>query len=187
MCGGTLWLYFRNSWRETIMEYLIFLKCVLSFIFLVKMSLGFIIPGICLTSTSFEWWHLQTMFNLRFKCLITFEVTEAAHWTAAFLSLYIFSRACAYEMPMSLAQCCSDWSLVVHSLVVMISASQELKAVWFWWIDLHAIGPSERQMRKTERERNLNSSRGVPSSTTLPYLPPNLASQKTASWWHSDG
>ena len=55
-----------------------------------------------------------------------------------------------------------------HSLVAMISASQELKAVWFLRMDFQAIGPPERQMIKPERERNLNNSSGVPSSTVLP-------------------
>ena len=41
-------------------------------------------------------------------------------------------------------------------------------------------------MRKPERVRNLNSSRGVPSLTELPNLSPQLALQKAVSWWHSD-
>ena len=76
-------------------------------------------------------------------------------------------REYASGIPMSLAQCFSDWSSVEHSLVAMISASQELKAVWFLRIGFHAIGPPERHMRKPDREQNLNSSSGVPSSTAL--------------------
>ena len=69
---------------------------------------------------------------------------------------------------MSLAQCFSDWSSVVHSMVAMILASHELKAVWFLQIGFHVIGPPEQQMRIPEREHNLNSSSGLPSSTSLP-------------------
>ena len=36
MCVGKLWLYFRNAWRETIIEALRFMKCVLFFISFVK-------------------------------------------------------------------------------------------------------------------------------------------------------
>ena len=64
-----------------------------------------------------------------------------------------------------------------HLLMAVISASQELNAVWFWQMEFHAIGPPERQMRKPERERNLNNSSGVPSSTALTNLPPQFASQ----------
>ena len=92
MCVKTLWLYFRNAWRETIIESLRFLKCVLSFIYFVKMSLGLMIPGMWSTSTSFDWWNSRTIFYWRFRCLIPFEVTEFAHWTAALLLLYILMR-----------------------------------------------------------------------------------------------
>ena len=57
---------------------------------------------------------------------------------------------------------------MAHSLVAMISASQELKAIFFKRNDLYAIGPPERQMIKPERERNLKSYREVPSLTALP-------------------
>ena len=40
---------------------------------------------------------------------------------------------------------------------------------------------------KPDRERNLNSSRGVPSSYALTNWPPHQASQKAVSWWHYDG
>ena len=187
MCVGTLWLYFRNAWRETIIESLRFLKCVLSFISFVKISLGLIMSVICSTSTSFDWCHSRTIFYRMFRCLITFEVNEDAHWTAALLSLYILVREYASGIPISLARYFSDWISVAHLLVAMISASQELNDVWFWWIYFHTIGPPDRQMRKPERERNLNSSRGVLSSTALPNLPSQLALQKSVSWWHSDG
>ena len=42
-------------------------------------------------------------------------------------------------------------------------------------------------MRKPEKERNVNSSRGVPSSSALTNLSPQLASQKAVSWWYHDG
>ena len=177
MCVGTLLLYFRNGWRETIIEYLRFLKCVLSFISFVKISLGLIMPGMCLTSTPFNWWYYRTIFSRRFKCLMPFEVTEAAHWTVALLSLYILVREYASVIQISLARCLGDWSSVAHSLVAMISASQELNAVWFWRMYFHAIGPLEQQMRKPERERNLKNSSGVLSSTALPNWPPQFASQ----------
>ena len=43
-------------------------------------------------------------------------------------------------------------------LVAIILASQELNDVWFWWMDFQAIGPPERQMRKPEKDWNLNNS-----------------------------
>ena len=52
---GTLWLYLRNYWRETI------IACVI-FHFLCKKSIRLIMPGMCLTSTSFDWWHSRTIF-----------------------------------------------------------------------------------------------------------------------------
>ena len=87
---------------------------------------------------------------------------------------------------MSLARCFRYWSSVVQLLVAMIFYSQELRAVWFWWIDFHAIGMPERHMRKPERDQNLNSSIGVPYSSALPNWSPQLASQKSVTWWHSD-
>ena len=172
MCVETLWLYFRNSWRETIIEPLRFLKCVLSFISFVKMSLGLTMPGMWSTSTSFDWWHYRTIFSRRFRCLVPFEVTEAANWTTALLLLYILVQEYASGIPVSLARCFSDWSSVAQSLVAMISISQELKAVFFWWIDFHAIVPPDQQMRKPEGERNLNILRELPSSTELLNWPP---------------
>ena len=83
MFVGILWLHFNNALRETIIESLIFMKCVLSLISFVKMSLGLIMPGMWSTSTSFDWWNPITIFPQRFRCLIPFEVTEAAHWTEA--------------------------------------------------------------------------------------------------------
>ena len=157
MCVGTLWLYFRNAWRETIIESLRFLKCVFSFISFVKMSLVFMNPVILSTSTSFDWWHSRTIFSRTFKCLIPFEVTEFAHRTAALLSLYILVLEYSYGLPISLARCFSYWIYGAHSSVAMILASQELKELWFWRIDFHVIWPPERQMRKPEREQNLNS------------------------------
>ena len=145
--------------------------CVI-FHFLRKMSLGLIMPGMCSTSTSFNWWHSKTIFSRRFRCLMTFEVTESAYWTEALLSLYILVQEYASGIPISLAQCFSDWSLVSHLLMAMIFDSQEINAIRFWWIYLHAIGPPERQMRKLEREQNLNSSRIVLSSTVIPNLSP---------------
>ena len=186
MCVGTLWLYFRNAWRETIIESLRILKCVISFISFVKMSHRLINPGMCSTSISFHWWHSWPIFSCRFRCLITFEFTEDAHWTAALLSLYILVWEYASGITISLARCFSDWSSVVHSLVAMISASQDLNSVWFSQNYFHAIGTPERQMRKPEREQNLNSSRGVLYSTALPNWPLNLASQQGVSWCHSD-
>lgn len=53
--------------------------------------------------------------------------------------------------------------------------------------DRHAIGPPERQTRRPESERNLNSSSGVPSLTALPNWPPQQASLEAVSSWHSDG
>ena len=67
----------------------------------------------------------------RFIYLIPFEVTEAAHWTTALLWLYILVREYASRITISLARCLSDWISVAHSLVAIISASQELNAVWF--------------------------------------------------------
>ena len=156
MCAGTLWLYFRNAWRETIIESLIFLKCVLSLIYFVKMSLGLIMQEMCSTSTSFDWWHSRTIFSRRFRCLIPFEVTEAAHWTAALLSLYILVREYAYGFPILLAQCFSDWSSVAYSLVAMIYASQELNAVWFLtdWFPCHRAtrAADEKTWKRAEFE-----------------------------------
>ena len=186
ICVGTLWLYFRNSWRETIIESLIFLNCVLYLISFAKISLGLIMLGMCSTSTSFNWWHYRTIFYQKFRGLIPFEVTEAAHWTVALMLLYILVWEYASGIPILLARFFSDRSSVLHSLVTMIYASQELNDVWFWQIDSHAIWPSERQMRKPEIERNFNSYRGVLSSTALPNWPPHFAPQKSVSWWHSD-
>ena len=56
---------------------------------------------------------------------------------------------------------------MVHSLVDIILASQELRDVWFLWKDFREIGLPERHMRKPYREHNLNSSRGVISLTEL--------------------
>ena len=148
------------------------------------MSLGFIMSGMCLTSTFFDWWNYLTIFSWRFRCLIPFEVTEAADWTSALLSLYIMVQDYASIIPISLARCFSDWISVSHLLLDNIYASQEINTVLFLLIYFHAIGPPERQMRKHERERNLNSSRGVPYSTALPNLPPQLVSQKAVSWWN---
>ena len=67
------------------------------------------------------------MFYFIFKCLDTFEVTEAAHRTAVLLSLYIMVLVYAYGIPMLLARCFMNCILVVHSLVVNILASQELR------------------------------------------------------------
>ena len=61
------------------------------------------------------------------------------------------------------------------------------KVIWFWRIDFHAIGIPERQMRKPDKDRNLNSSRGVTSLTALRNWPPHQVPQKAASWWNSDG
>ena len=44
----------QKAWSETIMESLIYLKCVLSFISFVNISFGLMIPGICLTYTYFD-------------------------------------------------------------------------------------------------------------------------------------
>ena len=187
MCVGTSWFYFSNAWRETIIESLIFLKCVFSFISFVKMSLGLIMPGMCSTSKSFDWWHSRTIFSRRFRCLITFEVTKSAHGTAALLSLFILVRDYDSVFPILLAQCFSDWSYVAHSLVAIILDSKELKEVWFLQIDFRAIGSPERQMIKPDREWNLNSSIGVPSSTALLHWPPQLALQKAVIWWQYDG
>ena len=99
---------------------------------------------------------------------MTFEVTEAAHLKVALLLLYILVREYTYRIPIFLARCFSDWSSVAHSLVAMISSSQELNAVWFLRMGFHAIGPPERQIRKPEREWNLNNSSGVQSLTALP-------------------
>ena len=137
------------------------------------MLLGLMIPEICLTSTSFDWWYLWTIFSLRFKCLMPFEVTEAAHWTAALLLLYILVLEYASGIPMLLEQLFRDWSLEVHSLVDVISDPQELRVLWFWRIDFNAIVSPERHIRELEREQNLNSPRGVPSSTALPNWPPS--------------
>ena len=87
---------------------------------------------------------------------------------ATLLSVYILVQEYASGIPISLERCFSDWSSVVHSLVTIIYALQEINAVWFLLIDFHGIGPPKRQMRKPERERNLNSSRGVPYLTALP-------------------
>ena len=138
---GTLWLYSRKAYSETIMGSLRFMKCVLSFISFVNMPLVCMIPGTCLTYTSFDWWNLRTIFYLRFKCLMPFEVTEASYWTAALLSLYILVLEHASVMSISLERWSRNRSLVVHSLVAIISASQELGDVWFWRIYFHAIGP----------------------------------------------
>ena len=150
--------------------------CVLSLIFFVKFLLGLIIPGMCLTSKYFDWWYILTIFPQSFRCLIPFEVTESAHWTRPLLLLYILVREYASEITILLAQCFGNLSSVAHLLVAMISSSQELNSVWFWQIDFHGIGPPERQMIKRERDSNLNSSRGDPSSTALPNWPPQLAS-----------
>ena len=85
------------------MESLRFLKCVLSYFSFVKMLLGFMIPGMWSTSTTFDWWNFQTIFSLRFKCLIHFEVMEAIHLTAVLFFLYIFVLAYASGIPMPLA------------------------------------------------------------------------------------
>ena len=106
--------------------------------------------------------------------MIISEVTKYAHRTAALLSLYILVIDYASEIPIMLAQCFSNWSSVAHLLVAMILASRELNAVWYLCIDLHAIGPPEKQMKKPEIERDLNSSRGVPSSSALPNRPNQL-------------
>ena len=81
--------------------------------------------------------------------------------------LYIIVLAYAYRMTMLLARFFSDLSFVAHLLVDMILASHKLKAVWFLWIDLYAIGPPERNMGKLERKRDYKSLRGVPSFTAL--------------------
>ena len=70
---GNIVMIFRKSCSETIIESLIFLKWVLSFIFLVNMSLGSMMPGICSMLTSFDWWYYWTIFlyNLNlwsFRC-----------------------------------------------------------------------------------------------------------------------
>ena len=75
----------------------------------------------------------------------------------------------------------------MHSFVARISASKELWAVCSWRIDFHAIGPPLRQITKPERERNLNSSRGVPSGTELPIWLPQHASLKAVRDLHSEG
>ena len=54
------------------------------------------------------------------EVLDSFEVTEAAHWTAALFSLYILVISYASVMLVSLKQWFRDWSLVLHSLVAMI-------------------------------------------------------------------
>ena len=86
-CDDSVVIFRYYQQRETIIESLRFLKCVLSFISFVNISLGLILPRMCSTSTSLDWWHSQTIFYRRFRCLIPFEVTDAAHWTAALLSL----------------------------------------------------------------------------------------------------
>ena len=113
ICQATFWLYFRKALSEIIIESLRFLKCVLYFISFLNIPLGFMIPGIYSNWKYFDWWRFLTIFYLRFMCLITFDFTDAAHWTADLLSLFI-------GIPMSLAQCFRDCSSVVHSLVVTI-------------------------------------------------------------------
>ena len=162
-------------WSETIIGYIRFMKCMLYLIYFVNISLGFIIPEIYSMSSYFDWWHSWTTLSLRFKCLMRFDVTESAHWTADFLSLYILVRAYDSIISILLSQCFMDWSSVVHSLVAMNSNLQELRAVSFLQIDFYEIEPPEWQMRKPEIERNLKSSRGVPTSTALPNWPPQLA------------
>ena len=60
---------------------------------------------------------------------MNFEVTEAAHLTAALFLLYILVREYDSGIIISLAQYFSDWSSVAPSLVAMIYASQELNSV----------------------------------------------------------
>ena len=177
MCVKTLWLYFRNAWRETIIEFQRFLNCVLSFVSFVKILFGLIMPGMRSTSTYFDWWNYQTIFSWRFRCLMPFDVTEAVHWTEALLSLNILVQEYAFGIPISLSRCLSDCSSVDHALVTMISASQELNDVCFWRMDFHSIGPPERQIRKYERDCSLNNSSGVPSLTALSNWPPQFSLQ----------
>ena len=139
------------------------MKCVLSFIYFVKISLGLIMPGMCSTSTSFDWWHYRTILYRRFRCMMNFEVTETTHWTAALLSLYILVQGYASGIPISLARSLSGRISVAHLLVAMISASQKINAARFLQMDFHAIGTPDRQTRKPERERYLNNLSGVPS------------------------
>ena len=187
MCVGTLWLYFRNSWWETIIESLIFLKCMFSFISFVKISLRIDDYRNVIDINILQLMAFANHIFWRFKCLIPFEVTEAAHWMASLLLLYILVWEYASGMTMSLTEFFSDWSYVAHSLVAIILDSKELKEVWFLQIDFRAIGSPERQLIKPDREWNLNSSIGVPSSTALLHLPAQLALQKAAIWWQSDG
>ena len=90
-------------------------------------------------------------------------------------------------MPRSRARCLIASTALVHSLVAMISASQELRAVCSWRMDFQAIGPPERTMRIPERDLNLKSSSGVPSATVLPIWLPQHASLYAVSSWHSVG
>ena len=108
MCVGTFWLYFRKSWRKTIIESLRFLKCVLSFISFVKMSLGLNMPETCSNSTSFDWWNSWVLFFWKFRCLIPFEFTEATHWTVDLFLLYILVLDYSSVIPILLARCFSD-------------------------------------------------------------------------------
>ena len=86
-----------------------------------------------------------------------------------------------------LGRCLRYWSSVIHSLVAIIYVEQELRAFWFWRVDFQAMGSPERRIRKPYSERNRKFYIGVPPSTALTNWPPQQASHKVVSWWHSEG
>lgn len=55
------------------------------------------------------------------------------------------------------------------------------------WMDFHAMGPPEWQIRYPKRDLNLKSSRGMPSRTALPNCPPQHVSVKAVRREHSTG
>ena len=82
ICEWTLWWYFRMAWNKAIIESLRFLKRVLSFISLVNILLRLMMPGICSTLKSFDWWHSRNhvfseiyMFN-SFICECSWPLEE---------------------------------------------------------------------------------------------------------------